>query len=585
MEKNFLLILMLILLLSGYSYSQSYLGYYFIPTDFNQYEEFTGGTVSTATGIDGFENISLPFPFEYMGQTYTTARISVNGWLEMGQSYTGSGYLNELESTVKKPLICPLWDDLYADSQTEIRYGIIGEYPARIFIVQWKDITWDDYFYIRKSFQVRLWEIDNTIDFVYGPWNTYTGYISYSVGMNNETGGTGNFISVTPSPDYNHTVDTVIANNNILDLSLVDENLMYSFVPDIYSFENKLAVIYQTPGNINAGVPDQEVAAIIMPCHEGDVLTNSWVTKFYFNTYGTTNTGDITNGKLYFTGSSPYFSSANQLGNTVPDPGSLFSIGGFYQGLINNKSCYFWLAYDISANAVNGNHIDGNCYLIERYQCCPSVIPDSTLATAYKIITGGTPVELVSFSAETDGRAVVLNWETATEENNRGFEVQRLQNYKIAKLQNWERIGFVKGNGTTTITHSYSYTDKNVSPGKYYYRLKQIDFDGSFEYSKVVEVNITASTKFSLKQNYPNPFNPVTTIKYSIPNVGTSFMKFVQLKVYNTLGEEVETLVNEEKPAGSYTVKFDASNLPSGVYIYRLTAGNYSAVKKLVLLK
>jgi hypothetical protein len=178
-----------------------------------------------------------------------------------------------------------------------------------------------------------------------------------------------------------------------------------------------------------------------------------------------------------------------------------------------------------------------------------------------------------------------LNWSTATETNNSGFEVQRLQNYKIAKLQNWQRIGFVEGNGTTTLTHSYSYTDKNLSPGKYYYRLKQIDFDGSYEYSKEVEVNVTAPTKFSLEQNYPNPFNPVTTIKYSVPEVGISFMKFISLKIYNALGEEVATLINEEKPAGSYTVKFDGSNLPSGVYIYRLTAGSYSAAKKLILLK
>jgi photosystem II stability/assembly factor-like uncharacterized protein len=196
------------------------------------------------------------------------------------------------------------------------------------------------------------------------------------------------------------------------------------------------------------------------------------------------------------------------------------------------------------------------------------------------------PVELSSFSANATAQNVLLNWSTATETNNRGFEIERQVSTKKNKVGGrWETIGFVDGYGTTTLTHSYSYTDENVLPGKYYYRLKQIDFDGSFEYSKEIEVEVTPPTKFSLEQNYPNPFNPTTTIKYTIPNVGTSFMKFIKLKVYNTLGEEVATLVNEEKPAGSYTVKFNGSNLPSGVYIYRLTVGSYSAAKKLILLK
>jgi len=188
------------------------------------------------------------------------------------------------------------------------------------------------------------------------------------------------------------------------------------------------------------------------------------------------------------------------------------------------------------------------------------------------------PVELTSFTAERNGNDVYLRWSTATETNNRGFEVQRSEIRGRRSVR--EDIGFVEGNGTTVENHSYRFTDNGVSPGKYVYRLKQIDFDGSYEYSKEVEVIITALTKFSLEQNYPNPFNPTTTISYEL-----SVNSIVILKVYNTLGEEIESLVNEEKPAGRYEVEFDGNSLPSGVYIYRLTVGDYTEVKKLVLLK
>ena len=188
--------LVIIFLISSELYPQAtYLGYTFIPTEYGNYIEITEGTISTATGNDGAENINLPFPFEYMGMTYTTARISVNGWLEMGQTYTGSGAYNELESTTKKPLICPLWEDLYADSQSEIRYETIGAFPARYFVVQWKNILLSSY--ERKSFQIRLWELDGTIDFIYGPGPSSPTYFHFSVGLNNHIGGTGNFISVT----------------------------------------------------------------------------------------------------------------------------------------------------------------------------------------------------------------------------------------------------------------------------------------------------------------------------------------------------------------------------------------------------
>ena len=190
---------------------------------------------------------------------------------------------------------------------------------------------------------------------------------------------------------------------------------------------------------------------------------------------------------------------------------------------------------------------------------------------------GGIPVELVSFSAACEENHIQLSWITATELNNEGFDVER------KATDNWEKIGFVNGKGTTTEMQFYSFTDDISSVNntdKIYYRLKQIDFDGTHEYSNEVSIEISRPNKYLLKQNYPNPFNPSTTIKYQTPE-----LSFVTIKVYDVLGSEVAVLVNEEKPAGSYGVEFDASKLSSGIYYYKIIAGDFVDVKKMILLK
>jgi len=185
------------------------------------------------------------------------------------------------------------------------------------------------------------------------------------------------------------------------------------------------------------------------------------------------------------------------------------------------------------------------------------------------------PVELTSFSANINGDDVTLNWITASEVNNQGFEVQR-------EMQNGEFgiIGFVEGNGTTTEIQNYSFTDENLLPGTHTYRLKQVDFDGTSELSDVIEVEVSTPLYYSLSQNYPNPFNPSTTISYSIPADG-----YVTLKVYDVLGNEVASLVDEQKQSGIFNIHFNASALSSGVYYYTLKAGEFTSTKKLVLMK
>ena len=193
------------------------------------------------------------------------------------------------------------------------------------------------------------------------------------------------------------------------------------------------------------------------------------------------------------------------------------------------------------------------------------------------------PVELVSFSANISNNSVNLNWITASELNNSGFDLER----RNERSEEWVNIGFVNGNGTTSESHSYSFVDNNLLTGKYSYRLKQIDFDGSFTYSKEIEVDLSLPQTFSLEQNYPNPFNPSTTIKYAIPNVTVSGAEGsrVILKVFDILGNEVATLVNENKTAGNYEVNFDAKNLSSGTYFYKLQAGSSVETRKMILLR
>ena len=190
------------------------------------------------------------------------------------------------------------------------------------------------------------------------------------------------------------------------------------------------------------------------------------------------------------------------------------------------------------------------------------------------------PVELTSFNAVVQGSNVLINWETSTETNNKGFEIERLIDYKIEKLKDWELIGFVEGNGSTTEPESYSIVDGNVQPGVHQYRLKQIDFDGTSTHSNSIEVEIMSPAEFSLYQNYPNPFNPSTKITWQSP-----ISSHQTLKIYDVLGNEITTLADEYKEAGRYEVDWNAGNIPSGIYFYQLKVGDFIQTRKMILIK
>jgi hypothetical protein len=189
-------------------------------------------------------------------------------------------------------------------------------------------------------------------------------------------------------------------------------------------------------------------------------------------------------------------------------------------------------------------------------------------------------VELTNFTATPGNENVLLKWSTAAESNNRGFEILR----KKSEESGWITIGYMEGNGTTTETQQYKFVDKNPLVGKNIYRLKQIDFDGTYKLFNTVETDFSGVKDYALEQNYPNPFNPSTQIKYALPQSG-----YVTLKVYNLLGAEVTTLVNEFKEAGRYSIELNASNerlnLSSGVYVYSIRVNGFVQTRKMMVLK
>jgi len=190
------------------------------------------------------------------------------------------------------------------------------------------------------------------------------------------------------------------------------------------------------------------------------------------------------------------------------------------------------------------------------------------------------PVELSSFSASLLNSAVKLSWRTETEVNNFGFEIQKAVN-PASTIKSWELTGFVEGGGNSNSPKNYSFNDADISGANLiYYRLKQIDNDGSYSYSPEVEVDLTSPDNYSLGQNYPNPFNPSTKINYKIAR-----NEHVNLSVYNVLGKEIAVLVNELQSPGSYAIVFSADDLPDGVYFYKLETPSFTKTSKMILMK
>ncbi|MEO8664016.1 MAG: T9SS type A sorting domain-containing protein [Ignavibacteria bacterium] len=227
---------------------------------------------------------------------------------------------------------------------------------------------------------------------------------------------------------------------------------------------------------------------------------------------------------------------------------------GLYSSL-TNKFIWFY-GCDINSFPLSGTDV-GNYYIDK---------------TDYVL-----PVELTSFTSTVNTRNVILNWTTTYEKNNSGFEIQRTE----SESNDWRTFGFVSGMNNSKLTHEYKFMDKNLNTGKYLYRLKQIDYNGNFEYFRLEnEVVIGIPDKFSIQQNFPNPFNPNTKINYELPESGIA-----SIKIYDINGKEIKMLFEEFKTAGYYSIDFNAGDIPSGTYFYKLDLNGNSVSGKMVLLK
>ncbi len=269
-------------------------------------------------------------------------------------------------------------------------------------------------------------------------------------------------------------------------------------------------------------------------------------------------------GESWLTRNSGTINQLNEI--TFTNSGSAWVVGKNGMILNTNDLGYNWTSY----NGVTGDELTSISFTNENTGWFAGMN-----GTMFKYQKDVVPVELISFTANINNQSVQLNWRTATETNNYGFNIER-----CIDGDTWNNIGFVEGHGNASEPNSYFYLDGNVTgAGKIKYRLKQMDFDGNYKYSNEVEVEIVPS-EFVLYQNYPNPFNPSTNIKYSVQRSTP-----ITIKIFNLIGAEIETLVDEEKPEGSYEITWNAVNIPSGVYFYQLKAGSFIDTKKMVLIK
>lgn len=291
-----------------------------------------------------------------------------------------------------------------------------------------------------------------------------------------------------------------------------------------------------------------------------------------------TRTG-ASNFKLWYSDDNifdPNSRSDTQLDSVITDPGTgnPVNFSSFNQSISTNGGYYF-LTCDLSSNSsgeIQGVLIDNGSLTISS-GILSATINNQPLSSTNSPL----PVTLTSFTFSINNRDAILNWKTASETNNNGFEIER----KTIE-GNWVKAGFVKGYGTTNLPNSYTFEDKRLPIGKHYYRLKQFDNNGNFVYhtlNGVLEIGVPK--KIELSQNYPNPFNPETKIDFTVP-----LDSRVSLKVYDISGREIVVLLNNElKKADYYSIVFNARNLTSGVYFYKIEVGNINLTKKMVVLK
>lgn len=287
-------------------------------------------------------------------------------------------------------------------------------------------------------------------------------------------------------------------------------------------------------------------------------------------------------GNLAVNINQPIFGNQTQFNNSIAKintaPGT-YKLGTFRLTGINNPAGTFGLQWKLLPPGVSTN--------VQTINTSTPWLSTAATGTYPAPFNTPLPVELSMFTASVEKRNVILNWATVTEENNSGFDVERVI-ISNSQQNQWTKIGYITGAGNSNEMKSYRYIDNGLTTGKYSYRLKQIDYNGNFKYFNLQsEIEIGVPKQYFLSQNYPNPFNPATKIDYDLPQDSR-----VSLRIYDISGKEVMNIINNEfQASGYYTMTLNASNLASGVYFYRfIAAGNVSSsnivlTKKMLLIK
>ena len=340
---------------------------------------------------------------------------------------------------------------------------------------------------------------------------------------------------------------------------------------------------YEFTPDINTPAPNAAIVTVAGNVHK--ISFNSLLIATVTFTAGT---APILSA-LYYPGQNPLSYFGNNIGNMHLDITATGGSGYIYGITLNYGLGQLGTIADGESNLRLAKYSDD---IWTQYSILPNTIthtitvPDLNSFSSFALGDANSPqpVELSSFMSSVKGRDVKLQWTTASEQNNEGFEIQKSIVSSKDPLD-WVKAGYLTGNGTKTTHTNYTFEDKKLNTGNYNYRLKQIDYNGNFEYhnlASVIEIGVPG--KYDISQNYPNPFNPTSKIDFDLP-----YDSKVSIKLYDINGREMMTLVNEQKPIGYYTIQINGSNLSSGVYFYRIIAEGkghkFVLSKKLILFK
>ena len=590
------------------------------------------------SGDDQTVTVSLPFTFKYIGVDYTQVSLCSNGWVAAG-STTSTTYVNALCNTAGDLLhMCPFWDDLYPPGGGNIQYTTLGSAPNRIWVAQWTNVN-----YFSGSgnvtMQIRLYEGSNLIEYIYGPC-TINAAASGSIGMNDGTGGANHVLSVTPGTTcQNTTYSNTACNDNVPFTNLVP-NLRYTFSPAPQPrFFN---TAWCPPANPYPNIPAATIynacawigdtLYMHSPSNTGAAATtvvryslsgNAWTTGVPLPVAKTQGTLTAAGTKLYYIGGgttpggagstdvyeynpatgawtlkAPLPAAVNGHGAAAWGDSVVFVIMGPWSAPTTN--CYF---YRIGSNttgtttAFTGVATRGHACSIWQNKIYVAGGFGSTYTKQFYIGTIGSDASTISWSAGPPFPSVPKAYLGGASAGDRFYVVGGNNSVGSTSSDStfiwgisggiWTPLGSLKPVAAHNIEAAVTYrligdTVKIFCPGGSSGTGTTLNFDViacGFTVTGIVPAS-EIPKEYALKQNYPNPFNPTTNISFALPKAGN-----VKLVVYDLLGEQIAVLVNEYKHAGQYIVDFNAANLASGVYFYRIESGQFTDVKKMLLVK